>query len=93
MPRSLKHSRDGGGVLAADGEGGVVGEDDLLAAVATDFGAGDDERAMDAQKAKVLTNHPASSYRIIDRDGKKVLHITSPADFWSLTNYLVVQQD
>ncbi|MGM9853477.1 MAG: hypothetical protein ACI30N_05880 [Muribaculaceae bacterium] len=51
------------------------------------------ELPLNAKKAKVLTNHPASSYRIVDRDGKKVLHITSPADFWSLTNYLVIQQD
>ncbi len=45
------------------------------------------------KKAKVLTNHPESSYRIIEQQGQKVLRITNPDLFWSLTNYLVIQID
>lgn len=44
-----------------------------------------------SDKAKVLTNQPESSYVIEDMDGQKVLRITNPASFWSLSNYLVVQ--
>jgi len=44
-----------------------------------------------SDKAKVLTNQPESSYVIEDVDGQKVLRITNPASFLSLSNYLVVQ--
>ena len=44
-----------------------------------------------SDKAKVLTNQPESSYVIEDVDGQKVLRITNPASFWSLSNNLVVQ--
>lgn len=43
------------------------------------------------RKARIHTNHPAGSYRITDHDGCKVLIITDPALFWSLTNYLVIE--
>jgi len=46
-----------------------------------------------SKKAKVLTNHPADSYNITDVEGSKVLNVTNPARFWSLSNYLVVQTD
>ena len=39
-----------------------------------------------SDKAKVLTNQPESSYVIEDVDGQKVLRITNPASFWSLSN-------
>lgn len=45
------------------------------------------------RKAKILTNHPAGSFRIDERNGGKVLLITDPAQFWSLSNYLVVEAD
>lgn len=48
---------------------------------------------LDTQKIKILTNHPETSYEIINSDGKKVLKITNPQQFWSLTNYLVIQED
>lgn len=38
-----------------------------------------------SDKAKVLTNQPESSYVIEDVDGQKVLRITNPASFWSLS--------
>lgn len=49
--------------------------------------------ALHSNKAKVLTNHPAGSYQIVDQNGQKVLKITNPDQFWSLTNYLVIQID
>ena len=45
------------------------------------------------EKAKILTNHPASSYEVAEENGMKVIRITNPDQFWSLTNYLVVQKD
>lgn len=44
-------------------------------------------------KAKVLTNHPEASYEIIDENGQKTIKITNTEQFWSLSNYLVVQKD
>lgn len=44
-------------------------------------------------KAKIHTNHPAGSYELTDHNGMKMLHITDPAEFWSLTNYLVLEID
>lgn len=49
--------------------------------------------ATHAKKAKILTNMPADSYQIEDTDGYKIVHITDPARFWSLSNYLVIQVD
>lgn len=48
---------------------------------------------LSSKKAKVLTNHPDDSYEIVEIDGDKVLSITSPDRFWSLSNYLVIQTD
>ena len=46
-----------------------------------------------SNKAKVLTNQPESSYVIEDQGGQKVIRVTNPDSFWSLSNYLVVQID
>lgn len=48
---------------------------------------------LNSKKAEVLTNQPAGSYTIEDRNGHKVLVITNPESFWSRTNYLVVKID
>lgn len=48
---------------------------------------------LNSNRARVLTNQPADSYRIIDANGHKMLQITNPALFWSLSNYLVIQID
>ncbi len=48
---------------------------------------------LNASKVKILTNHPQSSYELIDENGQKVIKITKPDEFWSLTNYLVIQQN
>jgi chromosome segregation ATPase len=47
--------------------------------------------SLHSNKAEVLTNQPADSYSIVDQNGQKVLKITNPEKFWSLTNYLVVK--
>lgn len=48
---------------------------------------------LNASKVKILTNHPETSYELTDENGQKVIKITNPEQFWSLTNYLVVQKD
>ncbi len=48
---------------------------------------------LNSDKAEVLTNQPESSYSIVDQNGHKVLQITNPEAFWSLSNYLVVKVD
>lgn len=47
-----------------------------------------------SRKAQVVTNQPKDSYTIQDDgSGQKVLRITNPERFWSLSNFLVVQVD
>ena len=48
---------------------------------------------LNSKKAQVMTKQPAESYTITDIAGHKVLNITDPALFWSLSNYLVVKID
>jgi len=48
---------------------------------------------LNSDKAEVLTNQPAGSYLITEANGHKVLRITNPAAFWSLSNYLVIKID
>lgn len=48
---------------------------------------------LNSDKAEVLTNQPESSYSIVEQNGHKVLQITNPEAFWSLSNYLVVKVD
>lgn len=61
------------------------------------FTRGDKRNLIDipthAKKAKVLTNMPADSYEMMDVDGYKVLRINNPAEFWKMSNYLVIQVD
>ena len=48
--------------------------------------------ALNCKKAKLLTVHPSSSYKIIEKD-KKVdgIEITDEEEFWSATKYLVIE--
>lgn len=46
-----------------------------------------------AKKAKVLTNMPQDSYVIEDVDGIKIIRVTNAREFWSRSNYLVIQVD
>ena len=48
---------------------------------------------LNSTKAEILTKQPAGSYTIDEVNGHKVLRITNPAQFWSLTNYLVIKID
>lgn len=44
-------------------------------------------------KARLLTNHPETSYELTVENGNRILTITDSERFWSLSNYLVVQTD
>ncbi len=52
-----------------------------------------DSLDLQSDKARILTNHSEGSYEIVEQNGKKILHITSPEQFWDCSNYLVVQID
>lgn len=44
-----------------------------------------------AKKAKLVTTHPAGSYKIEGSEGKaEKISITNPEDFWSASKYLVI---
>lgn len=44
-----------------------------------------------ARSAKILTNHPSSSYKIIgDKKHVDRIEITNPDDFWSTSKFLVI---
>ena len=47
---------------------------------------------LNTSKVKILTNHPEQSYELVDVNGQKNIKITDPSQFWSLSNYLVVQK-
>lgn len=50
------------------------------------------EISFEAKKPKILTNIPASSYELTTSgDHKFKLTITNAADFWRISNYLVIQ--
>ena len=42
-------------------------------------------------RAKILTNHPKSSYTLEKESGNFVLLIVDPNDFWSVSKYLVIE--
>ena len=46
-----------------------------------------------SDKARIHTNHPEGSYKIVENDRQKTLTILDPDKFWSLTNYLVIETD
>ena len=43
-----------------------------------------------AKKAKILTNHPTSSYKLVGDKPVDRLDIKNPDDFWSVSKYLVI---
>ncbi len=52
------------------------------------------EVPVNAKKAKLITSHPAGSYKMDAVDGKtEKLVITDPNAFWSVSKYLVIQAD
>lgn len=47
-----------------------------------------------AKKAKVITSYqPKDSYQIVEANGQAELRILDPAQFWGVSNYLVIQVD
>ncbi|MCM1368880.1 MAG: hypothetical protein NC204_00735 [Candidatus Amulumruptor caecigallinarius] len=47
-----------------------------------------------AKKAKIWTNMPEGSYRIVgEKNGPKTIEIVNPVKFWSLSNHLIIQTD
>jgi len=44
-------------------------------------------------RAKILTNHPKSSYTLEKQNGNFSLIIVNPSDFWSTSKYLVIEVD
>lgn len=52
----------------------------------------DKEIKLYSKSAKLLTSHPANSYRLEkDNKGQYILHITQPEAFWGVSKYLVIQ--
>lgn len=51
--------------------------------------------SLGARKVRLLTNHPEGSYEIIEEEeeGGRVLRITDAEQFWSLSDYLVIQRE
>jgi hypothetical protein len=51
------------------------------------------EISLYSKKAKLLTNHPASSYLLEKVNEYLVLKITDPNKFWEISHYLVIEVD
>ncbi len=51
------------------------------------------EISLYSKKAKLLTNHPASSYVLEKVSEYLVLKITNPNKFWEISHYLVIEVD
>ena len=43
-----------------------------------------------AKKAKIITTHPSSSYKLIGEKTVEKIEITNPEEFWSVSKYLVI---
>ncbi len=46
-----------------------------------------------SKKATILTSHPKGSYSIKEENGNKIITISDPKEFWSISKYLVVRTD
>lgn len=50
------------------------------------------EITVNSVSPKILTQMPQGSYRIVNNgNGTSILHITNPGQFWSVSNYLIIQ--
>jgi len=49
------------------------------------------ELSLYSKKAKILTNHPSSSYVLEKVNDYLVLKITNPTKFWEISRYLVIE--
>ena len=43
-----------------------------------------------AKKAKLLSTHPSSSYKLVGQKPVEKIEITNPKEFWSVSKYLVI---
>lgn len=69
-----------------------------LSAITPEYCITVDIRAFDgmninSRKAKILTPMPEGSYIFTTRGYDSFLQVLSPSDFWSVTNYLIIQTD
>lgn len=46
-----------------------------------------------AKKAKLLTNHPSNTYRLVGEKPVEKLEIINPKDFWASSKYLIIVLD
>lgn len=46
-----------------------------------------------AKKAKILTTHPSSSYKLVGEKTVEKIEITNPEEFWGASKYLVIVID
>ena len=52
------------------------------------------EISFTGKKPVILTNMPSTSYELISNGGNSfTLNVVNPADFWMISNYLVIQTD
>lgn len=51
------------------------------------------ELSLGSGKARIITEHPSESYVLKQEQGKTVLHIESPKNFWRLSKLLIVIRD
>lgn len=48
--------------------------------------------ALHAKKAKIISEHPDSSYQFVEKDGQiAYLEIKDPAEFWRISKYAVIE--
>jgi len=79
-----------GGLLGIGKTSVVSGEGDL--SVYTPINSAESRSIpVNSKSAKIVSTHPASSYRLARENGQiKTLEITNPEEFWQLTKYLVI---
>ena len=46
-----------------------------------------------AKKAKIITTHPSSSYKLVGEKPVERIDILNPTEFWSSSKYLVIITD
>ena len=49
--------------------------------------------AIGSKRAKLLTSHPGTSYRMVGEKPVEKIEITNPSEFWSTSKYLIIITD
>ena len=44
-----------------------------------------------AKKINIITDHPSSSYKMVETDNSIVIQVIEPKEFWKITKFLVVE--